>query len=238
MKQLSLWGFRHKWTARVLIVLSYLLLNCLALAVGDILFSYGIEASGFIVYATAAVYLAVFLLYPFYRHRKEYKNYYRFQKTCDAILIATSFLLVTSAANLRHTTNSPFHFPAAQAVVPIDIQPAKATAVAEKSKVKSLVKSFKGKLSSALQKIKAYYQSRSLGGQIALIFLAVVLAAALLYLVLALSCSIACAGSDGAAILVALLGSAGVIFLFVRALRGIRRMRRREQDGEPRRVTS
>jgi len=238
MKQLSLWGFRHKWTARVLIVLSYLLLNCLALVLGDILFSYDIQVSGFIVYALAAVYLTVFLVYPFRKHRKQYKNYYRFQKTCDAILIATSFLLVISAANQRHTPNSPFHFPAVQAVVPMDLQPAKVTALEKKSKVKSLVKSFKGKLSSTLQKIKAYYKSRSLGGQIALIFLAVVLAAALLYLVLALSCSIACAGSDGAAVLVAVLGTGLVVFAFVRALRGIRRKYRREQDGEPRRVTS
>ena len=238
MKQLSLWGFRHKWTSRFLIVLSYLVLNGLGLVLGDLLFSYDVQVSGFIVYGLVAAYLAVFLLYPFRKHRKQYSNYYRFQKTCDGVLIATSFLLVISAANLRHVPNSPFHFPSAKAIVPANVQPSAPPSVTKTGKVKSIIKSVKSNLSSTLQKLRAYYKSRSTGTQIVLIFLAVVLAAAALYLVLGLSCSIACAGSDGAAILVAVLGTGLVIFAFVRALRGIRRMRQREREEEASRTSS
>src|SRR5215204_3544446 len=135
MKFVSLWGFHHKWSARMLIFLGYLVLNALALIMGDILYSFDVQVSGLIVYLSAAAYLAAFIVYPASRKRRHYRNYYRFQKGCDAILLVTSFLLLISWASLRHNANSPFHFPAAQAVVPVNVQPSIAQAPATKDKV-------------------------------------------------------------------------------------------------------
>ena len=63
--------------------------------------------------------------------------------------------------------------------------------------------------------------------------LAVVLGAGALFLVAALSCEIACAGSGAAALAVALLGTAAVVFLFVRAMRGIWRKPTKEPTEKP-----
>lgn len=230
MKQISLWGQRHKWAARTIIVLLYLVLNILALLLGDGLLAYGIEVNAGLVYLCTAVYLSIFVLYPFRKERKRIRNFYHWQKTCDWLMVTTSFLLIISAANLRHSTSSPFRFPAAGAVETVSIHPPKPAGVEKKEKGRSLVKTVKKKLSRTLQKIRAYYKSRSLAGQIFLIALAVLLAAGALYGVAALSCNLSCAGSDAAAAVVGLLGTAAVVFLFVRALRGIRRLPRKDPN--------
>lgn len=230
MKSISLWGQRHKWSARVLIVLFYLVLNVLALFIGDGLLGYGIELNALWVYLFTAAYLGAFVLYPFRRERKRYRNFYRWQKTCDAVLVTSSFLILISAANLRHSANTPFQFTAARAVTPAPVYPPKSVTAEKKVKKQSFIKSIKSKLTHTLQKFRSYFKSRSLAGQIFLVALAVVLASFALYGVLGLACSLSCAGSDAAAAVVAILGTAAVVFLFVRALRGIRRMPRKDPN--------
>jgi hypothetical protein len=230
MKQISLWGQRHKWAARTIIVLCYIVLNILALFMGDGLLSYGIEVNAFWVYLFTGAYLSAFVLYPFRRERKRYRNFYRWQKTCDAVLVTTSFLILISAANLRHSSNTPFQFSAARAVTPVPVHPPKSVMAEKKVKGQSFIKSIKNKLSHTLQKFCTYFKNRSLAGQILLVALAVLLAAGALYGVLGLACSLSCAGSDAAAAVVGILGTAAVVFLFARALRGIRRLPRKDPN--------
>ena len=61
----------------------------------------------------------------------------------------------------------------------------------------------------------------SKGGKVALIILSVIVALGLLYLVAALACNISCSGSEGGAIILAVGGTALVIFLLVITLRAI-----------------
>ena len=238
MKQISLWGQRHKWTARTIIVLCYIVLNLLALLIGDGLLANGIEVNALWVYLFTGAYLSAFVLYPFRRERKRYRSFYRWQKTCDAVLVTTSFLILIGAANLRHSANTPFQFTAARAVTPAPVHPPKPVTAEKKVKKQSFIKSIKSKLTHSLQKFRAYFKSRSLAGQIFLTVLAVLLAGLALYGVLGLACSLSCAGSDAAAAVVALLGTAAVVFLFVRALRGIRRMPRKEPNEPSTRTAS
>jgi hypothetical protein len=237
MKSISLWGYHHKWAARAIIVLCYIVLNILALFLGDGLLAHGIEVNALWVYLFTGAYLSAFLLYPFRRERKRYRNFYRWQKTCDAVLVTTSFLILISAANLRHSSNTPFQFPAARAVAPASIHPPKSVKVEKKEKNQSYIKSIKKKLSNTLQKFRAYFKSRSLAGQIFLTVLAVMLAGLALYGILGLACSLSCAGSDAAAAVVGILGTAAVVFLFVRALRGIRRLPRKDPEEKPLQAT-
>jgi hypothetical protein len=61
----------------------------------------------------------------------------------------------------------------------------------------------------------------SQGGKIALIFLSILVALGLLYLLAALSCSIACNASGGLALVVAVLGTTGIIILLAFVIRAI-----------------
>ena len=70
------------------------------------------------------------------------------------------------------------------------------------------------------------------GGKIALIFLSVIVALALLYLVAALACEVWCTGSAAAALLVLLGGTALVIFLLVITIRGINGKKKKKQKDE------
>lgn len=223
MKSLSLWAYHHKGTARLLIVLCYLVLNLIGFLAGDLLLFMNLQVSAFIVYLIATVFLLALVLYPSRREKHRYGNFYVWQKTCDGVLITTTFLLIISAANLRQAVDSPFRISTVQALVPSFALPPQKVSIQKKEHKLSFIQKAKSKLAKAVQSVRSYWKSRTTAEKVLLIFLAAVLAAAALTGVLALSCNIACAGSDGAAILVAVLGSALVIFLLARAIRGINR---------------
>ena len=62
-----------------------------------------------------------------------------------------------------------------------------------------------------------------------LILLALILA----YGVAALACSLSCAGSDAAAVIVAVLGLTGIVFLTIVLIRGILRKSKKEKETKP-----
>ena len=233
MKRISLWGYQHKWAARFLIVLCYIVLNTIGFILGDLLLYSGVEVSAFLVYLFTAVYLTGFVLYPLRKNKPAYKNFYRRQKTCDALLVTASFLLIISAANLRHTANTPFQPISVGAVVPVTQLPGKTIGIQKPNKKHSLIHTVKKKAARLFQKVRNFYNSRSTAEKAVLIFLAVVLALVALYGVLALSCSLSCAGSDAAALVVGILGATLIVFLFARALRGIKRMNGKEKAQPP-----
>lgn len=230
MKRLSLWAYHHKWTARLLIALCYIILNLVGFVVGDLLLSMEVQFSAWLVYLFTAVFLAAFILYPSRREKHQYRNFYTWQKTCDGLLITTTFLLVIGAANLRQAAHSPFRLSTVQALVPSSVQPPKTATIEKKEHKRSFVQKVKSKLSKAVQAVRSYWKSRTTAEKVLLIFLAVVLAAAALLGVLGLACNLSCAGNEGAALLVGVLGGALIIFLFARAIRGINRTYHKERD--------
>jgi hypothetical protein len=65
--------------------------------------------------------------------------------------------------------------------------------------------------------------------QALLILLAIIAACGLLYLVAALACSLSCSGSDAAAVLVALVGTVGVIWLLIYVIKQITHAKKKDK---------
>jgi hypothetical protein len=73
----------------------------------------------------------------------------------------------------------------------------------------------------------------SKGGQIALIVLSCLVALGLVLLVASLACELSCNGSEGAAVIVGLLGTGLIVFLLVLAIRAITGRKRKAKKMEP-----
>lgn len=71
-------------------------------------------------------------------------------------------------------------------------------------------------------------ENQATGGDIALIILIILGALVLTYLLLALACSVSCAGSDAGAIAIAIVGLAGIIWGTIALIKGVKRRRLRE----------
>ncbi len=81
------------------------------------------------------------------------------------------------------------------------------------------------KLRDNIRTIRREYKDAAPGERTALIILSIIVAVALLFLVLSASCSLSCSGSDGAALVVGLLGTGLIVFLTVRVIKRINRGR-------------
>lgn len=94
---------------------------------------------------------------------------------------------------------------------------------------KSLTRQEKRILKHELKKqVKIYIKSKlsgekAEGDQAFLIILTIIAALGVMYLIAALSCTLACNGSDGAAVAVAILGVAGVIWATIAIINRITR---------------
>lgn len=228
MKSISIWAYRHKWPARFIIVASFLILNCIGLFLGDALTASGTTISSIWIYAISFIFIAGFVTYPSRKQKKVYKNYYSRQKTSDLILVSTTFLLIICFGNHYNLSKnqSPFGFIYANAaeLTSVNTTPTYETSIEPSPKKKiSLIKKWKNKLKENIRTIRREYKDATPGERTALIVLSIVVALGLFLLVLSASCSLSCAGSDGAALVVALLGTGLVVFLLVRVIKRINR---------------
>ncbi len=236
MKKISLWASKHPWQSRFLIVLIYLALNFIGLVAGDVLFSSHLIIPADSIYVTSIIFLLAILLYPQKKNKHRYTNFYKRQKLTDFILASTSFLLIISFGNHYNTThpltNSPFHslYAIANSPVPATVLPFKHfTKEKPVIKKKKGIKNLKQKLRDNIRLLRKEYKSSTNGEKTALIVLAILVAAGLLLLLAALACNISCAGSEGAAVVVALLGTGLIIFLLVRVIKRLKRGKAKEE---------
>lgn len=234
MKKISLWARQHRWQTRVLIVVIYIILNGIGLFVGDLLFLSGLSIPSSIIYTTCFVFLLGFISYPSKKDKAAYKNFYRRQKLTDFVLISTTFLLVVSYGNHYNTapslSQSPFHSLYALANKPVPtILNKNATEEKPVIKKKKGIKNLKQKLRENIRLLKKEYKDASKGEKAALIILSVLIALGLFFLLAALSCNISCSGSEGAATVILLLGTALIVFLLVKVIKRINRGKPKEQ---------
>lgn len=233
MYTLSLWARRHLWPARLLIVLSYLLLHVLGWLLGEQLALCGIYLSQGHFYAGAAVAVLGFFAYPSKKNKRDFKHFYLFQKTCDGLLVSGTFVMIVCLSQPQ-SLPQPWMGPQVHAT-PITPLPNKVKPAVQKEqslfrkaakgaiKWLGIDKAVQKKIQKNWQWLQKEYRQASTGGKIALIALTVLVAAALGYLVLALSCSLACNGSDAAAILVGVLGLGLIVFLSIKVITRITR---------------
>lgn len=228
MKQLSIWAANNKWLSRILIILSHGLLIIIAITISDILASIGKTFKGEWLYAI--IIIAATILYPNKSFKSSYKNFYRRQKTLDFILVVFGFLLMISlASSLQQKDYSKIIIKTASGNMAVrysvisdhEVNPTKAKKVSKRN----LKKTFK----SQLTKIRKAYKDTSTGGQILLIFLAVVVALGLAGLVAGLSCNLSCSGSEGLAGVVLVVGLGGIIFGLIKVIQSITGKKRKKK---------
>ena len=241
MKKISRWASRHKWPARLLIVISFIFLNCLGLFLGNALTVSQFTIPSLWIYATAFIFITGFITYPSRKQKGSYKNFYKSQKISDFVLVSTTFLLVIGFGNHYHLqkNQSPFQFAYANAteLTAINKSSSRESSIIPKKK-KSLIKTWKSKLKENIRKIKKEYKDASPGERTALIILSIIVALGLLFLVLSISCSLSCAGSDGAALVVGLLGTGLILFVLTRVIKRINRGRPKEPKPQPQNTTT
>ncbi len=227
MRKLSLWAKHHPVLARIIIVASRILLFLIAFFLGKQLPASGIGLSPLWIYFFIGLFFIAGATYP--RKRSSF-NYLK-RKLYDFTVAACGFFIMFS---LVAQLDKPF-YATVQATVPADPSPYKYAAA--KNLIEQFQKGekikFNGKEKRIIRKefnyqLLQYGKAKIMGEkadaeQVALIILACIAAVGLLYLVMALACTLSCNGSDAAAVIVAILGLAGIIWGLIAVIRAINR---------------
>lgn len=238
MKKISFWAKCHKQAARMIIIISFMILSAAGVITGTLLNELGISipASGLLL--ILSIYFVSILYYPSQLQKKiPAGRFYHWQKTCDFALALSGFLIIVYVSNDKFRTlhNIPIQKAAAStSSLPSDSSQKSYKSISafsaslknnegKKLKLKERKKLLK-------EQVRAIKNSTDLskGGKIALIILSVIVALGLLYLVAALACGLSCNGSAGAAVLVAIGGTALVAYLLVIVIRAINQKQRKK----------
>jgi hypothetical protein len=246
MRKISIWAKRHQWSARIIIIASFVILNVLGFTTGLLLKEAGIFLPLAAILFFACLYATGFIAYPIKnkngKNSKLKVSYVR-QKTCDILLAGSTYLMIVYSGNHKEILfQHPFPF--SQAIASNTILPKDSTVKTYKS-IAAFAASMKDENGNYLkwkerkkllkEQIRAIKNSNepSAGGKIALIILSVLVAILLIGLIASLACSLSCGGSDVLAVIVGIGGTALVIFLLIRVIRGINRKKIKEQEKVP-----
>lgn len=230
MRKLSYWAKHYPVHARVIIVFSHCLLIYLGYFLGVQLLKIDIALSPLWLYFLIAIFFAAGATYP----SKRWGSYAK-RKTYDLIVACCSFLMVLCVSN---QLNAPVGISGTvQATTVINPSPykyAEAKKLLEQfkngektkftSKEKRIIrKEFNYQL---LQYAKAKVTGDKSNAETALlILLACIAAAGLFVLLAALACNISCNGSEAAALILFIFGTAAIIWGTVKVIRAIERRR-------------
>jgi hypothetical protein len=215
MRVVSLYAKNYKWLARFLIVLVlYPVLNVSGWALGIILDVEGIQFnnSGFYILVFATLVIAA--TYPYKKHTSSYHR----RKISDALLASISFCFIVLTGNHFSSGSQYQNINPAQASSQISIQtiekPSKEKKKAAKKFLRNLVKK---------------YKHAGDGEKALLIILTILVALIVVYLLAALSCSIACGGMEALAYVVFILGLGGIVFGVVKIIEKISRKSKKKK---------
>ncbi len=243
MKKISTWGKHNKAAARVIIIISSIILILLGLNLGYKLKEAGLLLPFSLFTGITCVYFISILVYPYKtlriaNHPASY-NYVR-RKTLDLVIAFCSFSMFLFVGNrpggVIHLGNAVY------AAVPLnspskEIKPFKSISSFSKSIKDENGKLIKWKERKKLLKeqLKSVKSSKDLsrGEKTLLTILSILVASGLLLLVGALACGISCNGSAAGAIIVGVGGTALIIWLLIITLRAINRAKVKEKKREP-----
>jgi len=227
MKNISFWAAGHIKAARSLIVCIKIILFVLAYYTGLILYKAQLFLPATAIYsAVLSVLLIVVIAYPSAKKQRLTKKFsYARQKTCDFFLSLCSFLII---ATLVNNADKPMGYP--QSYGSHIIKRPTAQEILNSGKTKG---SFSRKEKKILKKeffkqLKIYAAAKMSGDKAAAgeawkTILVIIAALGLTYLLAALVCNLSCSGSDAAAIIVGVLGLAGIIWGVVALIKRIHR---------------
>ena len=242
-KQLSFWAREHKWPSRFIIIFSFIIMNALGIITGLLVSDLELTFSAWFIVLSVLTFGIAWLKYPGKKQvtdRIEKNRVYVFRKTCDAVLIGTTFMMFVYFGNRQVTPLTVSVFPTS-AVNAFSLPKDSTKSYKSLEEFKKSLKDENGKplklkerkkiLKQQLKAIKKD-KTTSEGGKVVLIILCILLAFALAIGVGALSCSLSCSGSEGAAVVVAILGLVGVGLLTFFVIASIVRKSRREREEE------
>jgi len=243
IKRLSFWAKNHKWSARLLIIAAFILLDIIGIITGLLLSDLNIMFPPVTFYIFVILFFAAISLYPDKTTKGTLYSkqaFYIRQKTCDLILAGSAFLMIVCISNGNLTPETSYISVNAATrntsalIKDSTLKPYKSIAAFSASMKDENGKMLKWKERKKLLKeqLKGIKKANDIskGGKAALIVLCGLIAIGLLTLVLAWSCSLSCNGSDGAAILVAVGGTVAVIFLVILAGRIIYGRKRKRKN--------
>jgi hypothetical protein len=219
MKSVSYWASRHLWPARLLLVAGQVLLTLLAIFVGKSLAQLDIVLPFYLIYLLVPPFALAWILHPGGSGHKTFSR----RKWCEGTVAGIGFLVIVCMCSqplpaLNRLAPAWSNTPAAY---PVTIQKIEQHAVDKKPVLKK--GKVRQKLADNIQVIRKLYRQGPRGVKYALIIFSVVVALGLVSLLSALSCTIACNGSETLALFVFLLGSTLVIFLTIRVIKAIQR---------------
>jgi uncharacterized membrane-anchored protein len=246
MKKISLWAKIHPWPARFIIIGIHAILIITAFKTGTLFGELNVSVPAAAFFIFMVVFLTAVFSYPSksQKNRVSAESFYFRQKSCDFILAASSFCMIVyfgnheknifqSNAEIQAAVSHPVSLPGDSSVRAYKSIAAFNASLKDENG-KSL--SWKEKKKLLKQQVKEIKKAKDIspGGKVLLILLSVIVALGLLYLLAALSCSIACGGADTLAIIVFLLGTAAIIFFLVRIIsRIIGKRAKRKKEGLP-----
>ena len=240
MKKISIWARHHKSQARIILIISFIILNILAVIVGRLFFQSEINfGNGFLMGSFIGL-IAIAIIYPSKKLKGSIINnsaYYFMQKSCDFMLAACTFCMLICISNRPENI---FQFYPKLNAFAITIFHKDTTAERYKS-ITDFYNSLKDKNGNILkwkerkkllkEQVKTIKKDNELskGAKTTLIILSCLAAVGLFLLVASLSCSLSCGGSDAAAVLVGIGGTALIIFLLVLVIRSINGKKRKKK---------
>lgn len=234
MKSISYWARAHKLAARIIIIVSFLMLNIIGIITGFLLHQFGVVLTVGVLYCFFIFYFVAFISYPSKNDKQSIKNkadFYVWQKTCDIILIATTYGMIICLAN--NPVNLLHLYSSTNASITIEKVTQKDSLRNGYKSIKDFSASMKDKDGKQLKwkerkqllkkQIKEIKNSNDLtkSEKVLITFLSILVALGLIYLIASLACNISCSGNEALAVLVLLLGIAAIVILFVWAMRSI-----------------
>lgn len=238
MKKMSYWAKGHRQEARITIVICYIVLNTLAIISGHFLQQIGIGLLPVFLFCSFTVFMVAIIAYPS-KYRKGFNlsasAFYNLQKTCDFIIVSCTFCMIFYLSNRPENlfrfypqvnAYTIIHTPKDNAVKPHKSLSDFYASLKDKDGHSLKWKERKKLLKEQVRSIKKNHDL-STGAKIILIILSVAAAIGLGYLLAALSCSLSCNGSEAAAVVVGVGGTALIIFLLVTAIKAINGKKRK-----------
>lgn len=230
MKQISHWAKAHPIQSRWLIAVSRTLLFFLAMLSASLLYLNEATPPSWIIVLFTQVFFLAFFFYP---KRGALKGWYKYsytrQKVHDSTLVLSCFLVLVLGvlADLNQNNySSPETKARAQLVnytsgLDYTNSTRKTKRLGAWKQFKQVRKQFKQELRQLKKTFKEQEDSKREWIKVLLTLLTIAVAAGLILLVAALSCSLSCNGMDGLGLMVLIVGWGAVIWLGILAIKKI-----------------
>ncbi len=233
MRSISFWARYNRNSARFFIVLIKGILIFLAAYAGILFSKMQVSISPLALVLAILTSILISILYP-QKKKVQRRGFYLRQKLSDFLLAACSFVCFTTIANnLESVSPSSFSLYASVPVTePTAKQILSSLSYRDKNSLSRLEKRILKK--EFKHQLGVYAKSKLMGNNekaenAALIILTIVAALGLMALLAALVCSISCNGADGAAVLVAILGTAAIVWGVVVVIKRIKRKPKKKE---------